>query len=180
MAASDAELVLRARGRDLEAFGQLYDRYARLVRAIAFDATRDLAQAQDLAQDVFLRAFQRLGELRDPQRFGRWVVGIARLAVKEWLRARARDRHQYNAIPLEEVGHDAAAQYDDRLESLLALMEDMPEMERLALHAFYLEGQNADQAAARVGLSRSGFYKLLDNARRRLAIRYRQREEHCR
>src|SRR6516225_4782391 len=74
----DAELVAQALGGDREAFGQLYDRYARLVQAVALDASSELAAVQDFTQECFLRAFKQLPTLRDPGRFRAWVVGIAR------------------------------------------------------------------------------------------------------
>jgi RNA polymerase sigma factor (sigma-70 family) len=174
--ASDADLVESTRRGDRRAFAELYDRYAPLVRAISADATRDLTAAQDLAQEAFLRAFQRLGELRDAERFGAWLVGIARLAGKEWLRKRSRERARY----VDEVGEAIDSRdkpQDERLTSLLDLLTGLPELERLALHAFYLEGQSAEAAATALGVSRSGIYKLLDKARCRLALRYRQTQE---
>src|SRR5262249_60528847 len=83
---SDAELVNRVLAGDREAFGRLYDRYARLVRAVAFDAGRDLAAVQDIVQESFLRSFRQLSTLRARDRFGPWVVGIARQVVREYRR----------------------------------------------------------------------------------------------
>jgi RNA polymerase sigma-70 factor, ECF subfamily len=179
LARSDADLVELARQGDTEAFGELYDRYARLVRAICADRTRDLSAAQDLAQDVFPLAFERLSELRDVARFGAWVVGIARFSSMEWCRQQKRSRHQFPENISEEVDHSGDGT-DDRLAGLLSLLGDLPERERLALHAFYLDEHSAEQAAVSLGLSRSGFYKLLDSARRRLALRYRQTQREIR
>ena len=176
MTRSDADLVELTRQGDTEAFGELYDRYARLVRAICADRTHDLTAAQDLAQDVFLRAFERLSELRDAARFGAWVVGIARFTTMEWHRHQKRSRHQITENISEDFDRSDDGT-DDRLAGLLSLLADLPEMERLALHAFYLDGHSAEEGAAVLGLSQSGFYKLLDSARHRLALRYRQTQE---
>ena len=54
--ADDAELAARAAGGERQAVGEIYDRYAPLVRAILFDATGSLDEANDLVQEVFLRA----------------------------------------------------------------------------------------------------------------------------
>jgi hypothetical protein len=76
LALDDADLVRRTLRGDRETFADLYDRYARLVRAFCWDATRDLPQAQDLTQEVFLRAFQRLPELWWGSRYStRWNAG---------------------------------------------------------------------------------------------------------
>jgi len=74
MAATDGTLVLGVLRGDRSAFAELYHRRAKLIRAICFDATRDLQIASDLTQEVFLRAFQKLGDLCDPQRFAPWLV----------------------------------------------------------------------------------------------------------
>lgn len=74
---SDKALVLAVFAGDKAAYETLYDRYAPLVRAVCYDMTGNLADAQDLAQDVFMRAYEKLDRLRDPELFGRWVVGIA-------------------------------------------------------------------------------------------------------
>ena len=76
---SDKMLVEAVFEGENAAFKELYDRYAPLIRAVCFDTTGNLADAQDLAQDVFMRAFETLENLREPELFGRWIVAIARL-----------------------------------------------------------------------------------------------------
>ena len=95
----DASLVKQTVAGDTSAFGQLYDRYARVIRAICFDETREIHAAQELAQEVFLRAFARLAKLRIAERFGPWLVSIARNVCREWRRGRRRDRHRYMGTP---------------------------------------------------------------------------------
>ena len=56
----DRELVRVTIAGDKAAYGQLYDRYAPLVRAVCYDRTGNLADAQNLAQDVFLRAYEEV------------------------------------------------------------------------------------------------------------------------
>ena len=81
MSSESAELVERARGGSRDAFAVLYDRHARLVRAICFDFTGQLSTAEDLSQDVFLKAYERLGQPRQPERFVPWLCEIARARV---------------------------------------------------------------------------------------------------
>ena len=150
-----------------EAFGELYDRYAPLVRAVCYDKTGNLADAQDLAQDVFLRAYERLGRLREPDRFGKWLVGIARLRCKEWQRQKLRSREKC-AEPKNAGSYIPESSNDGHIEKLREIITKLPEKERLALHTFYLGGGSADDARKMLGLSRSGFYRVLERARKRL------------
>ena len=75
-AGPDADRVRAALAGDPAAFGDLYDRYARVIRAVCHDATGNLAEAQDLSQEVFLRAYRNLATLRDAERFAGWLVGM--------------------------------------------------------------------------------------------------------
>ena len=153
---------------DQEAFGLLYDRYAGLIRAICFDTTRSVPCAQDLAQDVFLRAYEKLRALRRHAKFPAWLVGIARQRCREWRRGRAKDRQRNVALDAEQLpaaethGNDGVSEHVKRAMSLLS------EKERVAVHAFYLLDESASDVRAGLGLSKSGFYRLLERARKRL------------
>jgi len=180
VAASDGTLVLGVRNGDRSAFAELYDRRARLIRAICYDATHDVHAAADLTQEVFLRAYQNLGKLHDPQQFARWLVGIARQVCREWHRKRVRDARRLRAFaamqPTEDRASDPAESRLIELRDAIAALtsveqRDMPsltEKERLALHAYYLQGQSVEEARAVLGLSRSGFYRVLSSAVARL------------
>ena len=164
---SDKTLVLAVFAGDKAAYEKLYDRYAPLVRAVCYDMTGNLADAQDLAQDVFMRAYEKLEHLREPELFGRWIVGIARLRCKEWRRQRLR--RQNKNIGLNDAKAVVPNPPDNsRIELLRGMITTLPEKERLALHTFYLQGSSADNARRIMGLSRSGFYRILERARKRL------------
>src|SRR4029079_4350921 len=80
---NDAALVADTLSGDREAFGQLYDRYARIVRAVILGLSGDWRGIEDMVQECFRRAFSKLRTLREPARFGPWVVGIARQVGRE-------------------------------------------------------------------------------------------------
>jgi RNA polymerase sigma-70 factor (ECF subfamily) len=164
---SDRELIQAVLAGEQTFYEKLYDRYGPLVRAICYDTTRNLTDAQDLAQDVFMRAYERLGRLRDHDIFGKWIVGIARLRCKEWRRRRSQGRDKH--VELDDAEPAIAnPSNDDRIERLREMITKLPEKERLALHTFYLQDKSADNARRIMGLSRSGFYRVLDRARKRL------------
>jgi RNA polymerase sigma-70 factor (ECF subfamily) len=173
---NEAMLVRRTRNGDRDAFAALYDRYARLVRAIAYDASGNFATAQDIAQDVFVKAFCRLDQLKNPDRFGAWITQIARRAGRDWQRTKMRDRHEFRPRP-----PDVAATIDDHSAiELLQAIRRLPYRERMALHIFYLDEQPADFARKTLGLSSSGFYKLLERARANAAKFLRHDQEFAR
>lgn len=150
------------------AFAELYDCYGPLVRAVCYDTTGNLTDAQDLAQDVFMRAFKELKNLREPELFARWIVAIARLRCKEWLRQRVR-MNKKQAVLNEAYTTSTGKSNNGQIEKLREKIRILPTKERLALHIFYLRENSADDARKILGLSRSGFYRVLERARNNLA-----------
>jgi RNA polymerase sigma-70 factor (ECF subfamily) len=164
-AESDVVLVARTLAGDRQAFGRLYDRYARPVRAVCLGAGFDAVA--DLTQESFLRAFRHLSSLREPNRFGPWVVGIARQVVREH---RRRRRSESPAVdPSVDDPAVAAVDEADEIRHVLGLLARLPEAERLAVQFCLLSGRDADEAARLLGRSRSGTYAVLKRACGRLA-----------
>ncbi len=176
MTETDGALASAALRGNRSAFAELYDRRARLIRAICFNTTSDLNSAADLTQEVFLRAYSKLDSLREPESFAAWLTGIARQVCREWRRGRLRDRQM--ACPLPEGVEQAARprEADPRLDALREALTQLPERERLSLQAFYLQGLDAEQARSVLGLTKSTFYRVLAKARQRLAAIHRRVE----
>lgn len=176
---SDAELVARTLAGDREAFGLLYDRHARRVRAVVLAVSSDWAAVDDMTQECFLRAYRKLATLRDRDRFGPWIAGFARQVARERRRALRRDRHEFGGRNAElAASTDGAQTTDDRdqIDRVLRRLAELPDAERLAVHAYYLEGKDANQTAKQLELSRSGCYALLQRALAHLATRPRRSE----
>jgi len=170
---TDAELVTETLAGAREPFGQLYDRYARLVASVVAGVSGDWAAVDDMVQECFLRAYRKLTTLRDPARFGSWIVGIARQVGRERRRASRRDRHEYQD-PSEfqtaaTLDFAAALSDQDQINAVMQRVADLCEQERLAIHAYFLEQQTANEGASILGMSRSGFYATLRRALARLA-----------
>ena len=83
---SDAELVIRTRNGDKEAFGHLVERYEQTAHNIARNMVGD--QFQELVQESMLQAYLSLRNLREPDRFRAWLLGIVRNLCKRHLSRR--------------------------------------------------------------------------------------------
>jgi len=100
-AASDAQLVARCRAGDQQAWEVLVDRYARYVHAIVVRVYRlDSHDAEDVFQEVFARAFERLDTLRDGDALRPWIAQTARNCAVDTLRRSGRE------LPVDEVPED--------------------------------------------------------------------------
>jgi RNA polymerase sigma factor (sigma-70 family) len=82
LAKSDAELVNACRGGDETAWNELVDRYQRLIFAIPRRAGLTEEQASDVFQEVFLTLFEKLDDIREPDRIRSWIVTTAKF--KTW------------------------------------------------------------------------------------------------
>src|SRR5262249_39569754 len=119
-------------------------------------------------QECFLRAFRKLATLREGDRFGAWVVGIARQIVRE--HRRRRWPGSLEGITLETLDDPmASADAAEGVEHLLRQGSRLPEAERLAVHLFFLNERDANETARLLNRSRSGTYALLKRACARLA-----------
>lgn len=81
------ELVRRAQGGDREAFAELSRLYAPLVTGAVLSRVGRFQDAEDLVQETFLRALEQIGRLREPDRVGAWLYGIAVNVIRETRRA---------------------------------------------------------------------------------------------
>ncbi|MBN2590595.1 MAG: sigma-70 family RNA polymerase sigma factor [Sedimentisphaerales bacterium] len=166
---SDKILVEAVFEGEKAAFEELYDRYGPLVRAVCYDTTGNIADAQDLAQDVFMRAFGKIKNLREPDLFARWIVSIARFRCKEWQREKSNMHKKHMALS-ETYEASIEQSNDGQLQELRVNIRKLPTQERLALHIFYLQENSVEDARRILNLSRSGFYRVLEKARKNLAI----------
>jgi RNA polymerase sigma-70 factor (ECF subfamily) len=141
----DAELVLAARGGNRAAFGRLYDRFAPMAHGILL-ARVPRREVEDLVHDVFIKALQRLGSLRDPGAFGPWLAAIARNRATDFHRHSRPHEELPDDVPSGEAGPDQAAR-------LLVLLQALPVAYRETLVLRLVEGMTGPEIAERTGLS---------------------------
>lgn len=140
-------IVQAAQRGDRAAFAEIYAMYRRTVRGIVLSRVSRV-EVDDLVQDVFLLAMERLPTLRDPAAFPAWLSSIARNRATDTLRIAVR------MAPLPE--HLAAAVADaDRTEALfvLARIRSLPEAYSETLTLRLVEGLTGPEIAARTGLT---------------------------
>jgi RNA polymerase sigma-70 factor (ECF subfamily) len=119
---SDAELVASALRGSEAAFRELVVRFERPVYALILRMVRDQQTAEDLAQDVFVKAFRRLSSYDSRRKFASWLFKVAHNATIDHLR-----RSELDTVPLaaehEEGGGLLAVLADDSAESPAAAAE---------------------------------------------------------
>ena len=106
---------------------------------------------------------------REGDKFSSWLIGISRRVASEWRRKRGRDRHQFGDSNIVEAVSPPTLGWNDQTRAINHALMQLSDDERLAVHLFYLQEQAADEARVLLNLSRSGFYRLLERARDKLA-----------
>ena len=170
---SDAELLQRASNGDGDAFSALVRRYSPLVHAIALSRTGRREAAEELAQDAFCRAYDRLHELRNAASFRSWLWKIAHRVCSDWQRHREKDMA---ALPASLTSGDdpvAEAATAERHRRVREAVDGLPEKYRIVVQLRHLEGMSYESIAAVLGLSTSGVCNRLAEARERLRVKLR-------
>lgn len=108
MNSEQAEIIRRARAGDLEACRQIHGEYARRILNFTYKMVDSREDAEDLTQNVFLRAFQELGRLQEIERFEPWLFRIARNEVYQAFRRRRTEPAAVEPARNESEGEPAA------------------------------------------------------------------------
>ena len=139
---SDGELVARCRAGDQQAWADLVERFSRYVYAISVQAFRlPEADAEDVFQEVFARAYQHLDGLRDDSAVRPWLGQLTRRLCIDRLRTTSRERpaSDEELAPLE--AEDALALLDDAL-TVHEALAGTPEHCREVLDRFFARDES--------------------------------------
>ncbi len=171
--ADNAELVVAAQQGETEAFGELASRFERMVYIVCMQRLRDHAEAQEVSQDVFIKAFEKLYQLQEPKAFPGWLRSIAvRQSINRCTRRPPTIAVEPHTIDRADTRHEApfdSLLAGERCGQLHDGLNRLASMDRSTLVAFYLDGQSllemSDEFSAPVGTIK----RRLHVARKRLA-----------
>jgi RNA polymerase sigma-70 factor (ECF subfamily) len=155
---TDAELVQRCRAGDAQAFDALVRRHYRAAHAVAFAVMRNAMDAEDVVQDGFVKALDRLDDCRDGAMFGPWLRQIVRRRALN-----ARDARRVRETDVLEPA--TAAELGDRLEAALAQLTDI---QRNVVLLHEADGRSHAEIGVIVGCSAGMSQQHLFTARKKL------------
>ncbi|MBA3316269.1 MAG: sigma-70 family RNA polymerase sigma factor [Planctomycetaceae bacterium] len=178
---SDARLVELARRGDSEAFGDLVLRYERRLIRVILRFVHDQEMARDLAQETFLRTYERLDQFDPSRRFGPWLFRIGVNLTLDHLRRRKR-RGRWALF--SDVGREGAPdpQVPDPRRSIdlgqevRAVLDEMPETYRSVLVLRDLENFSTSEIAAILDRKEATIRWRLAEARNRFEALWRRRQ----
>ena len=175
---NDAQLIQRVLDGDDTAFSALVRKYQRSVHALVWRKIGDFHIAEDITQDTFLKAYQRLSTLKKPQRFASWLYVIAANYCKMWLRKKrlstqsledinstALERATYSGYVIAKNEQTTAEAQREVVKKLLAKLQ---ESERTVITLHYLGGMTYKEISEFLGVSVGTIKTRVYRARRRL------------
>lgn len=145
---STAELVSAARRGDKSAFAELVRLYERGAVITSYAVLHDYHAAQDVAQEAFLCAFSRLGQLRDASAFGPWLLQIVR---REALAVRQAPRHEPIAGDIPAPASGAAPDWLKPYEDVVEQLARLTEKDRALVILRHVDGRSVQEIAATTG-----------------------------
>ena len=162
-----SSLVLAAQEGDREAFGELAQRYERSVYGTALRRLGNHAEAQEVCQEVLVRAMQKISQLREPAAFGSWLQAVTnRMAINRAVRKRnavATAPETLAATCVEDETPLTSALARERQSQVRAGLRRLGEMDRDTLVAFYVNGQSLIEMS-------EGFRSPVGTIKRRLHV----------
>ena len=166
--------VAAVRRGDAEAFGQLVELYQSDIMSLSTALLKDVTAAEELAQDIFVRAFRYLHTFDNRRRFYPWLATIAyRLAQTQWREQTAlasRVEEMSNGMTGASAQNEALAMLirDEQSTRLWKAVSDLPFGQRVSVVLYYQQGMGIGQVARVLGVSAGTVKTCLFRARRSL------------
>jgi len=178
----DKELVRLAQEGDKESFGLLVKRYETKVRHLAYQFTRNNAVADDLAQEIFIKAYFGLSKFKGQSGFGTWLYRIGVNHIKDYLRKKPREL-SLEIVP-EDTSDGPAREMEAREDSqrravVRACLQELPPHHRIILTLRDIEGLSYDEVAKTLKVSPGTVDSRLFRARqllRKRVVSYLEKE----
>ena len=173
MAHGDENLIRQCLNGDDGAFGFLVDKYKGAVQALAYRKIGNYHDAEEIAQETFLKAYQKLSTLKNPDGFAGWLYVICANCCRDWLRKRRKGKE--SLVSLKQLSGDeiAASSYvkytnGKTEQSLREAVGTLPESERTVVTLYYMGGLSCGEISRFLGVSLSAAKMRLHRARRHL------------
>jgi RNA polymerase sigma-70 factor (ECF subfamily) len=165
-------LVVKAQQGDRAAYGELVERFQPTVYAVALARLRNPAEAQELAQEVFLHGMKKLPQLRDAQCFAGWLRQITvRMAINRL--TRRGPLHKVEAEALDQAPAAGASPLEalvkaEQAAELYKGLDRLKPVDRATLVAFYIRGRSLKQMSREFETPVGTIKRRLHVARNRL------------
>src|SRR5947207_11904021 len=170
----EAEVIAAVKGGDPSSYDYLVSKYMKRVVSIAWGIVRNAHDAEDLAQEAFVKAYRTIGRFKTGQPFGPWIYRIVTNLALDVVKHRKRFRHE-ELRDIEPAARrddaDLAARSGELAVRIDAAIESLPEMQRVVARLYLVEEFGHAEIAEMTGLSQGTVRSHLSLARGKLKER---------
>jgi RNA polymerase sigma factor (sigma-70 family) len=172
MRTEDEYIIQQCLDGDAEAFGFLVDKYKKSVYALTYSRIRNFHDAQDITQEVFVKAYRNLRTLRSWDNFMGWLYRITANLSKNWLRSQSRrpDR-EFSEDQDPEVLEQRSLDFHNETEvydSIREALDSLPEIYRQVLTLRYFGGMTIREMSRFIGVSPATIKRRLRRAQEQM------------
>ncbi|MCL2398833.1 MAG: sigma-70 family RNA polymerase sigma factor [Defluviitaleaceae bacterium] len=174
---TDIQLIEECLVGQQEAFAELISRYKNLVYSIILRMTKDKEEANDLAQDVFLKMYKNLASYSPEFKFSTWTMRITTNHVIDFHRKKKQE-----TVPLEDVSAVIAADIEDAPEAVVlrneerariqGIVDDLPAMYKIPIVLYHQQGMSYQEIADEINEPLSKVKNRIFRGRKILKARY--------
>lgn len=164
----ESKLVELSLSGDVDAYAALVKQHQNMILAMTFRMTGSLNDAEELAQEAFLRGYQQLGSFNGASKFSTWLCRIALNLSLDWRRRESR-REGIHSQWAESVEGDSTARFPDELSRRVqGALNQLPAKQRAAMVLTVYENQSHAEAAKILGCTEATISWRVFAARRKL------------
>ena len=176
---NEINLIQQTLAGKTSAFDQLVRMYRSTIYVLVLSYIKNPADAEDLTQRIFIRAYERLATLRELDCFLAWLQQIAHNTCKDWLRRRSELATSIDAVKDADFSETAPSAEDIVLKAeveniVRKAIDGLKETDRKLMEAHYIEGASYDELRAGSGLSYAAIANRLKRAKREVRRRVRK------
>jgi len=180
MSISDFELVQSAAGGDEYAFEELVGRYKNLVYSVVLRMVNDAEEANDIAQEVFIKVYSNLDKYSSEFKFSTWIIRIATNTVIDFRRKKKQEFVSIDEMEAELpdiVTPENSYVEKEQKSQLINAINSLPDMYKMPIVLYHLEGMSYQEISSILGVSMSKIKNRIFRGRKLLKDELIKRKE---
>lgn len=169
---NEQELIAKVLAGNSHAFAVLVNQHKNMVFSLALQMCKDTMLAEELAQDVFVKVYEKLGEFKGQSKLSSWIYRI----TINWCYTKLRTKRNYEQVSFEdnhlpaddELNALQQLEHHERVESIRQALNELESMDAIVLTLFHFEEQSIEEIVDVTGFSKANVKVKLHRARNKL------------
>ena len=172
---NDQQLIEAILNGDAKSYGQLVNRYKDLVYTLAYRMLKHREEAEEVAQDAFVKVYRSLNKFKGDSKFSTWIYKVTYNTCLDRLK---KNKKHFNDLPIDEYTEHKLETIDNALEGMIKMersdlikrcINKLPSESSYLLTLYYFEELSLDEMSKIIGITSNTIKVKLYRARKKLA-----------